>query len=65
MADGDGLEEDLSDLKENQTMRLLFDAAELKNFWCSMNAAILEIEYKTTDYFDIFRRNIQYLFKFG
>jgi len=29
MADGDALEEDLIDLKENQATRLSFDAAEL------------------------------------
>ncbi len=34
MADDDDLQEDLIDLKENQAMKLQFDANDLENFWC-------------------------------
>jgi len=33
--DSDVLKEDLIDLKENQAMKLLFDAIKLESFWCS------------------------------
>jgi len=36
IADSDVLKVDLIDLKENQTMKLLFDVAELERFWCSI-----------------------------
>ncbi len=46
MTDDDDLKEDLIDLKENQAMKLQFDANDFDNFWCCYSS-LPEVGYKS------------------